>query len=73
MSSAGMPEYSTIADLAYFQKMLQLDIKNDDDAGNYYLALIRESVNERYRILDNLIHNCIHIDQVLYIFIKDLY
>ena len=38
------------------------DIKNDDDAGNYYLALIRESVNERYRILDNLIHNCIHID-----------
>ena len=62
MSSAGMPEYSTIADLAYFQKMLQLDIKNDDDAGNYYLALIRESVNERYRILDNLIHNCIHID-----------
>ena len=32
------------------------------EAGNYYLALIRESVNERYRILDNLIHNCIHID-----------
>ena len=61
MASAAMPEYSTMADLFYFKHMLHLEIKNDEDAGNYFLSLIRKSVNERYRILDNLIHNWIHI------------
>jgi hypothetical protein len=41
--------------------MLQLNKKNDEDAGNYFISLINDSVNEKYRILDNLIHNCIHV------------
>jgi phosphatidylinositol-4,5-bisphosphate 3-kinase len=59
MSSAGMPEFSTMADLKYFKHMLQLN-KNDQDAGDYFINLIYESVNEKYRIFDNIIHNCAH-------------
>ena len=61
MASAGMPEFSTMFDVSYFQNMLQLNKKNDEDAGNYFISLINDSVNEKYRILDNLIHNCIHV------------
>ena len=61
MASAGMPEFSSMVDVGYFQNMLQLNKKNDEDAGNYFISLINDSVNEKYRILDNLIHNCIHV------------
>ena len=61
MASAGMPEFSSMVDVGYFQNMLQLNKKNDEDAGNYFINLINESVNEKYRILDNLIHNIIHV------------
>ena len=61
MASAGMPEFTTMYDIWYFQKMLQLNRKNDEDAANYFRKLITESVNEKYRTLDNLIHNCKHI------------
>ena len=60
MSSAGMPEFSTMADVKYFKDMLQLNNKNDEDAENYFLSLIKESINDKYRNIDNLIHNCIH-------------
>jgi len=40
--------------------MLFLNKKNDEDAGNHFLGLINESKNEKFRILDNVIHNIKH-------------
>lgn len=60
MASAGMPEYTNIANLGYTKNLLKFDIKNDELAGSYFLNLIKESVNEKYRILDNIIHNLKH-------------
>jgi hypothetical protein len=44
----------------YLEKMLNLNIKNDEDAGNHFLSLINLSKNEKFRLLDNLIHNIKH-------------
>ena len=60
MASAGMPEFISLWDLVYTEGILRFDLVNDEAAENYFLKLIKESVNEKYRILDNLIHNCIH-------------
>ncbi|MCQ2818303.1 MAG: hypothetical protein MJ252_13635 [archaeon] len=60
MASAGMPEFVSLWDLAYTEDQLQLELINEEAAGNHFLTLIKESVNEKYRILDNLVHNCIH-------------
>ena len=40
--------------------MLKLDKENDEDAGNYFVGLINQSKNEKFRLLDNMIHNIKH-------------
>lgn len=40
--------------------MLQLDKKNDEDAGNFFIGLIIQSKNEKFRLFDNIIHNIKH-------------
>ena len=59
MSSAGLPELRGIQDVQYIKKMLMLD-KNEEDAGTYFKGLINQSKNEKFRLLDNIIHNMKH-------------
>ena len=60
MSSAGMPELCGMNDVKYMKKMLVLDKQSDDDAGNYFIGLIKQSKNDRFRLIDNMIHNWKH-------------
>jgi len=61
MSSSGMPELYTLNNIKYFRDMLKLDKKNDEDAGNYFLCLINQSKNDKYRYFDNIFHNINHL------------
>jgi len=36
------------------------EIRTDEDAGNYFASLINQSKNEKFRLLDNMIHNIKH-------------
>jgi len=56
MSTAGMPELCSMKDVIYTKEMLKLDMPNDEDAGNYFVALIKQSKNDRFRLIDNLFH-----------------
>lgn len=60
MSTAGLPELNGINDVTYLRKMLNLEKKNDEDAGNYFIGLINQSKNEKFRLVDNIIHNFKH-------------
>jgi phosphatidylinositol kinase/protein kinase (PI-3 family) len=60
MSSAGLPELSGIHDVGYLKNMLKLEKINEEDAGNYFIGLINQSKNEKFRLLDNMIHNLKH-------------
>ena len=60
MSSAGLPELSGIQDVDYLKKMLKLDLDNDEDACNYFIGLINKCKNEKFRLIDNMIHNLKH-------------
>ena len=60
VSSCNMPEFSTMYDVIYLKNMLQLDKNNDEEAATYFIGLIKSTVNEKFRIFDNLIHNCVH-------------
>ncbi len=55
-----MPELSGINDVNYLKGMLHLDKKNEEDAGNHFIGLINHSKNEKFRLLDNMIHNMKH-------------
>ena len=57
MSTAGMPEFFGICDIKYMKQMLVLDKPNDEDAGNYFIEQIRKCKNEKFRQIDNIIHN----------------
>jgi phosphatidylinositol-4,5-bisphosphate 3-kinase len=61
LSSSGMPELYCIPNISYFIENLKLDKKNDEDAGNYFLCLINQSKNDKYRYFDNIFHNLNHI------------
>lgn len=61
MSSSGMPELYSLNNIQYFIEMLKLDKKNDEDAGNYFLCLINQSKNDKYRYFDNIFHNINHL------------
>jgi phosphatidylinositol-4,5-bisphosphate 3-kinase len=61
LSSSGMPELYSLVNIKYFIDMLKLDKKNDEDAGNYFLCLINQSKNDKYRYLDNIFHNINHM------------
>ena len=37
--------------------MLVLDKPNDEYAGNYFIKQIRKCKNEKFRQIDNIIHN----------------
>ncbi len=56
----GLPELNGMNDVRYLEKMLNLDMKNDEDAGNHFISLINISKNEKFRLLDNMIHNIKH-------------
>lgn len=60
MSTAGMPELCGMNDVKYVKKMLVLDKASDEDAGNYFISLIKKSRNDRFRLIDNMIHNWKH-------------
>ena len=60
MSTAGMPELCGMNDVKYVKKMLVLDKASDEDAGNYFIGLIKKSRNDRFRLIDNMIHNWKH-------------
>lgn len=60
MSTAGMPELCGMNDVKYVKKMLVLDKASDEDAGNYFIGLIKQSRNDRFRLIDNMIHNWKH-------------
>lgn len=57
MSTSGMPEFFGICDIKYMKQMLVLDKPNDEDAGNYFIEQIRKCKNEKFRQIDNIIHN----------------
>ena len=56
MSTAGMPELCSMSDVKYAKKMLKLDMPNDEDAGNYFVGLIKQAKNDRFRLIDNIFH-----------------
>ena len=56
MSTAGMPELCSMRDVVYTKDMMKLEIPNDEDAGNYFVALIKQSKNDRFRLIDNIFH-----------------
>ena len=60
MSSSNMPEFSTMSDVMYFKEMLKLELNNEEEASDYFIRMIKETINDKYRIVDNLIHNCVH-------------
>ncbi len=49
-----------MSDVNYLKKMLRLEKNNEEDAGNYFIGLINDSKNEKFRLLDNMIHNIKH-------------
>jgi phosphatidylinositol-4,5-bisphosphate 3-kinase len=51
MSTAGMPELCSMKDVLYTKEQLKLDIPNDEDAGNHFIALIKQARNDRFRII----------------------
>jgi hypothetical protein len=55
-----LPELTGLKDVQYVQKMLELNRTSEEDAGNHFIGLISQSVNEKFRILDNFIHNIKH-------------
>ena len=59
MSSSNMPEFSTMYNLSYVKDILKLDM-NEKDAAEYFINSIKDSLNDKYRTLDNLIHNFVH-------------
>ena len=59
MSSSNMPEFSNMADLWYVRDNLKLEM-NEKEASEYLIKTIKDSLNDKYRILDNLIHNFVH-------------
>ena len=60
MSSSNMPEFSTMSDVMYFKEKLKLELNNEEEASDYFIRMIKETINDKYRIVDNLIHNCVH-------------
>ena len=60
MASSNMPEFSAMADVTYFRDNLKLDLNNEEEASDYFIKLIKQTINDTYRIIDNLIHNCMH-------------
>ena len=60
MSTAGMPELCSMRDVVYTKDMMKLEIPNDEDAGNYFVALIKQSKNDRFRLIDNIFHYLKH-------------
>jgi hypothetical protein len=56
----GLPELAGMKDVNNLKKMLKLDKQSDEDAGNHFIGLITESKNEKFRLLDNMIHNIKH-------------
>ena len=56
MSTAGMPELCSMRDVQYAKTMLKLDMPNDEDAGNYFVGLIKQAKNDRFRLIDNIFH-----------------
>jgi phosphatidylinositol-4,5-bisphosphate 3-kinase len=59
MSSSNMPEFSTMSDLSYVRDHLNLDM-NEKEASEYLIKTIKDSLNDKYRTFDNLIHNFVH-------------
>ena len=59
MSSSNMPEFSTMSDLSYVKDQLKLDM-SEKDASEYLIKTIKDSLNDKYRTFDNLIHNFAH-------------
>ena len=57
MSSSGMPEFFGLCDIEYMKNMLVLEKPNDEDAENYFIETIKKCKNEKFRIIDNIIHN----------------
>ena len=60
MASSNMPEFSTMSDVMYFKDQLKLELNNEEEASDYFIRMIKETINDKYRIIDNLIHNCVH-------------
>ena len=56
MSTAGMPELCSMNDVSYTKDKLKLDMPNDEDAGNYFVALIKQCKNDKFRLIDNIFH-----------------
>ena len=59
MSSSNMPEFSTMSNLEYVRDKLNLKM-NDKEAAEYLIKTIKDSLNDKYRTFDNLIHNLVH-------------
>ena len=59
MSSSNMPEFSTMSDLSYVRTQLKL-FMNEKEASEYLIKTIKDSLNDKYRTFDNLIHNFVH-------------
>jgi phosphatidylinositol-4,5-bisphosphate 3-kinase len=59
MSSSNMPEFSTMSDVTYVKEQLKLNM-NEKDASEYFIKTIKDSLNDKYRTIDNLIHNFVH-------------
>ena len=51
-----MPEFSTMSDVMYFKDQLKLELNNE--ASDYFIRMTKETINDKYRIIDILIHNC---------------
>ena len=60
INQIGLPELSGPNDIRYMCGMLKLQKDNEEDAGNYFVGLINESKNEKFRVLDNIFHNLKH-------------
>lgn len=56
MLSAGMPELQDIEDIVYLKDQLSLDL-SDQEASEKFKKEIRISLNDKWRKVDNLIHN----------------
>ena len=59
MQTAGMPELSCFEDIFYLRDMLNLQY-NDAEASKSFRGEIKASVTEKWRLIDNLIHNMVH-------------
>eukprot|EP00455_Lapot_gusevi_P034995 TRINITY_DN3870_c0_g1_i8.p1 TRINITY_DN3870_c0_g1~~TRINITY_DN3870_c0_g1_i8.p1 ORF type:complete len:392 (+),score=162.44 TRINITY_DN3870_c0_g1_i8:366-1541(+) len=59
MQSAGMPELQCFEDIEYLRDMLKLQL-SDSDASKQFVSEIKSSVTEKWRRIDNAIHNARH-------------